>query len=125
MNKTNKKRIILMTVIILSSLIAGIVIQHKETQYRSFFVQKASLGQEENSSSVNADTESENQLVNINTDNPKELETLNGIGEKMAQRIIDYRTEHGDFEVIEDIMRVNGIGEKKFEAIKDFIYIPE
>ena len=65
------------------------------------------------------------QRININTNNIYELDTLVGIGEKTAQKIIDYRKENGDFEVIEDVMRVSGIGKKKFEAIKDFIYVAE
>ncbi len=61
--------------------------------------------------------------VNINTANERLLQTLDGIGESMAQRIIKYRTKCGNFEVIEDIMKVEGIGEKKFEALKEYIIV--
>jgi len=56
--------------------------------------------------------------VNINTANAEELQSLNGIGEKTAQRIIKYRTEH-PFKSTGEITNVKGIGEKTFEKIKD------
>ena len=58
-------------------------------------------------------------VVNINTAGIKELIALHGIGEVMAQRIIDFRNENGKFEKIDDIKKVRGIGEKRFEAIKN------
>lgn len=67
--------------------------------------------------------EKTNEKININTANEKELETLNGIGKATAEKIIQYRTENGKFDSIEDIMNVNGIGEAKFSNIKDKISI--
>lgn len=64
-----------------------------------------------------------NSKININTATVEELERLDGIGEKLSERIIRYREEHGAYTVIEDIMRVSGIGEKKFENIKDDICV--
>jgi competence protein ComEA len=61
--------------------------------------------------------------VNINTANLEELQTLPRIGEKVAQRIIDYRKEHGQFKKIEELMKVRGIGEKVFKQIKDKIEV--
>lgn len=62
-------------------------------------------------------------LVNINTANASELQTLSGIGPSMAQSIIDERTQNGPFTSIDDLMRVLGIGEKKFAKIKDCICV--
>jgi competence protein ComEA len=62
-------------------------------------------------------------LVNINTATAEELETLPGIGEVTAQRIIDYREANGPFETIEDIQNVSGIGPKTFEGMKDLITV--
>ncbi|MBQ7974847.1 MAG: helix-hairpin-helix domain-containing protein, partial [Clostridia bacterium] len=56
----------------------------------------------------------ENNKVNINEADIYELDRLYGIGEGFAKRIIDYRTKNGKFEVIQDIMKVSGIGEKIF-----------
>lgn len=59
--------------------------------------------------------------ININTATQTELETLSGIGPSMALKIIEYRTKNGEFNTIEDIKNVPGIGDAKFEAIKDEI----
>ncbi len=62
-------------------------------------------------------------LVNINTADEAELQTLPGIGEELAQRIVRYRAFYGQFERIEDIMEVEGIGEGRFDAIRDLITV--
>jgi len=61
--------------------------------------------------------------VNINTASAADLETLPRIGPKVAQRIVDYRTQHGDFKRVEEIMKVRGIGQKLFDLIKDRISV--
>ena len=63
-------------------------------------------------------------LININTANLEELDTLSGIGPSKAQAIIDYRTVT-PFQVIEDIMNVSGIGQITFDKIKDLIIVGE
>ena len=61
--------------------------------------------------------------ISINRASLVELMTLPGIGEKTAQKIIEYRETYGSFWSIEDIKNVKGIGDKKFEKLKDFISI--
>ncbi len=56
--------------------------------------------------------------VNINSATKEQLETLNGIGPVKAQAIIDYRKKNGSFKSLEDIKKVNGIGDKTFDALK-------
>src|SRR3989344_7156751 len=68
---------------------------------------------------------SEATLVNINTADQAELETLVGIGAVKAVAIIEYRTVNGPFETVEEIMNVSGIGEVTFANIKDFITVGE
>jgi len=63
--------------------------------------------------------------VNINTANQEQLMSLKGIGESYAQRIIEYREKNGPFQSPEDLLKVKGIGEKTFEAIKDNIVIKD
>lgn len=61
--------------------------------------------------------------VNINTATQTELETLNGIGPSTASKIIEYRKQNGDFQSIEEIQNVSGIGDSKYESIKDDICV--
>ena len=57
--------------------------------------------------------------VNINTATAEQLQTLPGIGPALAKTIIEHRTKSGKFNKIEEILNVKGMGEKKFEKIKD------
>jgi len=63
------------------------------------------------------------RLVNINTAGVDELDTLPGIGEAKAKDIIAYREKYGGFSRIEDIMKVPGIKENRFESIRDYITV--
>lgn len=72
----------------------------------------------EYSSSVSTSTK-----ININTANATMLQTLSGIGPVLSERIVEYRNQNGLFGVIDDIKDVSGIGEKKFEGIKDLICV--
>ncbi len=65
------------------------------------------------------------EKININTASLTELDTLPGIGPIKAQAIIDYRTQNGAFQKIEDIMNVSGIGEATFNDLKDLITVGE
>lgn len=56
--------------------------------------------------------------VNLNTASSAELETLPGVGAKMAARIIEYRQKKGPFKKVEELMNVQGIGEKNFLKLK-------
>ena len=58
--------------------------------------------------------------ININNCSKEELMSLSGVGEVLATRIIEYR-ETNEFKSIDDIMNVSGIGNKKFENIKDYL----
>lgn len=62
-------------------------------------------------------------VVNINKADEKELQSLNGIGESLATSIVQYRKENGKFETIEDLKNVPGIGDSKFENIKEYIKV--
>ncbi len=67
--------------------------------------------------------ETEYLWININTASEEEFQKLEGIGPAIAAEIISYRTENGDFMNIDQLLEVDGIGEKKFEAIRDHIYV--
>jgi competence protein ComEA len=65
------------------------------------------------------------QKIDINRAEPWLLEALPGIGEVLAQRIVDYRSQNGPFKRIEDLLKVSGIGEATFEKIKDYITVSD
>ena len=73
-----------------------------------------------------AETEPEETVsfpVNINTADADTLTALPGIGQVLAERIVAYRRQNGSFRAIEEITKVEGIGEKKAEAILDLITV--
>lgn len=61
--------------------------------------------------------------VNLNTATTDELTSLPGIGAVLAQRILDYRQEHGNFTSVEGLLGVSGIGEKKLEALLGLVTV--
>lgn len=63
------------------------------------------------------------ELIDVNTASPAELEALPGIGEVLAQRIVDHRTEHGPFATVEDLLDVSGIGEAILADIRDLVTV--
>jgi len=63
--------------------------------------------------------------VNINTATQEQLETLPGLGAKVAQRIIEYRQKNGNFKKVEDLMNVKGIGEKSFLKLKPMLTVSQ
>lgn len=62
-------------------------------------------------------------LVNVNTGTLDELETLPGIGPALGQRIIDYRTQHGPFHSVQDLLNVSGIGDSRLADIKSKVTV--
>jgi len=61
--------------------------------------------------------------VNINTADEKTLESIPGVGKVMAGRIVDYRKKNGRFSSAEDLMKIGGVGEKKFEKMKGHVTV--
>ena len=76
----------------------------------------------ENMLEVNEENKT-SSTININKATQADFETLPGIGPSLASKIISYRDKNGKFEKLEDIKNVNGIGDSKYENIKDYIYV--
>ena len=82
------------------------------------------IPKEENTPSMQIqDTNTKQDVININTATQEELDTLPGIGPATATKIIEYRKEKGKFKQKEEIKEVSGIGEAKYEKIKEYISI--
>jgi competence protein ComEA len=78
---------------------------------------------DKNIEEVYSSSSSPSDQININTADDNTLQSLPGIGPVLSKKIMDYRNQNGLFEVIDDIKDVSGIGEKKFEGIKDLICV--
>lgn len=77
----------------------------------------------ENKNNDNNSGEGESKKININSASKEELDSLPGVGEVTAQKILDYRDENKEFKSIDEIKNVKGIGENKFNDLKDYICI--
>lgn len=77
----------------------------------------------ENNNNDNNSGEGESKKININNASKEELDSLPGVGEVTAQKILDYREENKEFKSIDEIKNVKGIGENKFNDLKDYICI--
>jgi competence protein ComEA len=71
--------------------------------------------------STNVSHEESFYPLNINNASQKELEKIPGIGEKIAQQIVEYRRQYGEFKSLNDLKKIKGIGEKKGKSIKAYI----
>lgn len=92
----------------------------QENQEREYITSaKADLEQSENG----AKSTGTNFKININTAKQEELTQITGVGESTAKKIIEYRTQNGKFKSIEDIKNIAGIGDSKFNAMKEEITV--
>ena len=102
--------------------------EKQTTEYTSKSSSTTEQTQNSQASTTNANkntnnTTNKNEKVNINTATQTELETLPGIGPSTALKIINYRKENGKFKTIDDVKKVSGIGDSKFDKIKNFIKV--
>jgi competence protein ComEA len=63
------------------------------------------------------------QPIDLNTATLEQLDTLDGVGPATAQKILDYRTEHGGFGSVDELGQVSGIGEKRLAALRDHVRV--
>ena len=89
---------------------------------QNYVTSSGGVVQEESSTSTSSE-EQKTGKININTATQTELETLPGIGPATSLKIVNYRKENGNFQSIEQIKEVSGIGNAKYENIKDLICV--
>nr|WP_221219597.1 ComEA family DNA-binding protein [Prauserella isguenensis] len=70
-----------------------------------------------------ADGEADEEPVPLNSADQEELESLPGVGEVTARRILEWRDEHGRFTAVEQLREVDGIGTKRFESLRDAVSV--
>ena len=127
----NKPTTILTVVCVIVITVVGTLLLKMETKdvstvikHENSSVLEAEIDKivDEQNSSTDGYTPEVHGLININTADKETLMVLDGIGEKRAEAIIEYRVSH-PFGSTKDIMNVSGIGEKIYEKIKDKICV--
>lgn len=115
---TRQEKIILL--FLAFSFVAGLGISaHKKAQQR---LELSIAPDQTTATRAQADRFIEQQrFININSFKIEELRRLPGVGEKLAAEIVAYHKLHGSFRAKEELMQVKGIGEKKFEKLKELI----
>jgi len=110
-------------VFIMACLVAGLGVDFLRKRYG--FLEEATIAsaavESKKPLAAQAGPEALPRKININTADINGLMELEGVGVKTAENIVDYRSQKGPFSSPEDLMRVKGIGEKKFGKIKNSI----
>ena len=116
---TTKGKVAVAVLVLIASYGAGVLIEHFEGET---FTERIVTTDDSGYISTSLPHMIDGKL-NINAASEEELLELSGIGEKLAERIVRYREEHGAFLQEEGIMLVPGIGESIYEQIKDRITV--
>lgn len=107
MKKNKGVKLILGVILFVAIGSAGMVIERFEGD--PFVVETVTQDESASQESLGESGQMPDGRININTATAEELTLLDGVGQKTAQKIIDYRAEHGSFTVIEDLAQVRGI----------------
>ena len=119
---SGKAKVIVPIVIVAAALAVGLLIDRLHEDH--FTAERLRPGEKNDyASAVTEDPEKAEYAVDINSATVKELTTLDGIGESLAERIVKYREEHGAFLSVEELLNVSGIGESKLDAIRDMVCV--
>jgi comEA protein len=122
-NLTTEEKIAL--ILVITTFFLGISIIHLKKNNKLDFLNfesqySSNLNKNETPKALKAALR-DSKKVNINTASETELTFLPGIGNVIASRIIKYRMNNGNFNCLNDIMKVKGIGQRKIEKIEEYI----
>lgn len=120
LNLTKEEKLI--TIFIILALILGMGTLHFKRSIKSPDGSASQQGLRQGVGPIEEEIKKSKQ-VNINRADVDELSSLPGVGKVIATRIVAYRLEKGNFVSREDIKRVKGIGDKKFEKMKEYILL--
>ena len=98
-----------------------IYVPNKNEKISQYITEKS--GNNDTEENTTSNSNKEDKKVNINTANQSELDQLPGIGPSIAQKIIEYREENGNFKNIQELQNVKGIGNAKYVEIKDNVTV--
>lgn len=99
--------------------------QTEKLQKQNDLLRQELSNQSQQVAGATVENQTQGEKININTADLTELDKISGIGPAIAQRIIDYRNTNGDYQTIEDIKNIKGIGDVTFEKMKDLITVGE
>ena len=136
MKLTKLERAALLITLVLVVFVAGFFVGRK-TMPGEFSLSQMEPAAPSTSPSMDADTDTDtntdmdtpepsrqaDEILDLNAATREQLEALPGIGQVMAQRILDYREESGGFHSVEELKNVSGIGDKTYEALKDLVKV--
>jgi competence protein ComEA len=99
--------------------LAGVNLAAKVADGQQVVVPRAGAAGGGLAASAGGDPAAQSGPISLNTATPEQLDQLDGVGPATAQKILDWRKQHGGFRSVDDLKQINGIGPKRFEALKD------
>jgi competence protein ComEA len=99
--------------------LVGVNLAAKVADGQQVIVPRRGAGAEPGVAADSADARAGSAPISLNTATVEQLDELEGVGPATAQKILDWRKQHGGFKSVEDLQQISGIGPKRFESLKD------
>jgi comEA protein len=117
-NRNEQLVLILLSLALLAGIVVSYLDRTNSDAIREFDVKKNAVPVPEMPGETSAEDPKTPEIIDINSATVKDFQKLPGIGPSIAQRIVDYRTQKGKFNAIDDMTQVNGIGPKTLERLR-------